>query len=166
MNKNLLILGAGQYGQVAKEIAEAMQCFGNIDFLDDCNSVAIGGLNDYIKLKNSYNCAVVAIGNAEVRLGWIEKLEECGYEVSTLIHPKSYVSPSAQVKMGCIVEPMAVINTGCQIGVGCIISAGAVVNHNAVCSLGVHVDCNATVMSNAVVPYGAKVHSGTVFNKD
>lgn len=35
MNKNLLILGAGQYGQVAKEIAEDMEYLEKISFLDD-----------------------------------------------------------------------------------------------------------------------------------
>lgn len=39
MNKDLLILGAGQYGMVAKEIAEAMNCFQKIDFLDDVNQL-------------------------------------------------------------------------------------------------------------------------------
>ena len=33
--KNLLIIGAGQYGMVAKEIAESMKCFEKIDFVDD-----------------------------------------------------------------------------------------------------------------------------------
>ncbi|MBR1677729.1 MAG: acetyltransferase, partial [Clostridia bacterium] len=35
MNRNLLILGAGQYGTVVKEIAKSMECFEKIDFLDD-----------------------------------------------------------------------------------------------------------------------------------
>ncbi len=35
MNKNLLIIGAGEYGQITYEIAEAMGVFKKIDFLDD-----------------------------------------------------------------------------------------------------------------------------------
>lgn len=35
MNQNLLIIGAGIYGLVAKEIAESMGCFRQIDFVDD-----------------------------------------------------------------------------------------------------------------------------------
>ena len=35
MNRNLLIIGAGIYGVVAKEIAMSMNCFENISFLDD-----------------------------------------------------------------------------------------------------------------------------------
>ena len=34
-NQNLLILGAGVYGRVAKEIAESMGVFGKIAFIDD-----------------------------------------------------------------------------------------------------------------------------------
>ena len=41
-NKNLLILGAGQYGQVAKEIAEETGYFDKIAFLDDNSEQAIG----------------------------------------------------------------------------------------------------------------------------
>ena len=35
MNKNLLILGAGIFGTVMKELAEEMGVFEKIDFLDD-----------------------------------------------------------------------------------------------------------------------------------
>lgn len=41
VNKNLLILGAGQYGYVAKEVAESMGHFEKITFLDDNNERAI-----------------------------------------------------------------------------------------------------------------------------
>ena len=44
---NLLILGAGQFGLMVKEIAESMSCFDKIDFLDDNNEIAIGKLCDY-----------------------------------------------------------------------------------------------------------------------
>jgi len=45
--KNLLVLGAGQYGQSVYETVEAMGCFGRIDFLDDQNPIAVGILEDY-----------------------------------------------------------------------------------------------------------------------
>lgn len=165
MNKNLLILGAGQYGQVTKEIAESMGRYDKIDFLDDVNTMAIGSLNDYMKFLDLYKYAIVAIGNPEVRLEWLSNLEDAGYEIPTLTHPRAYISTSSKIMKGCIVEPMAVINASAEVRVGCIISTGAVVNHNALCSAGVHIDCNATVAANAVVPSGTKVFSGTVYNK-
>lgn len=47
MDRGLLILGAGQYGMVAKEVAESMNCFDKIDFLDDKNPIAVGKLCEY-----------------------------------------------------------------------------------------------------------------------
>ena len=49
--ENLLILGAGQHGRVAKEIAETMDCYSKIDFLDDLAECAIGKLSEYKNFK-------------------------------------------------------------------------------------------------------------------
>ena len=57
--QNLLILGAGQYGMVAKEIAESMRKYDHIDFLDDNNPIAVGKLGDFENLSNVYDSAVV-----------------------------------------------------------------------------------------------------------
>ena len=166
MNKNLLILGFGQYGRLAKEIAEAMGYFEKIDFLDDSSEAAAGKLSEYERFSELYSYAAVAIGNSELRLKWIQRLEETGFRIAILVHPKAYISQSAQVMKGSIVEPSAVVNTGSVIGCGCIISAGAVVNHNAVCADGVHVDCNATVASNTLVPRGMHIQSNSLYKND
>ena len=44
---NLLILGAGEYGQLIKELAQNK--YTTIDFLDDNSSVAIGKFEEYKK---------------------------------------------------------------------------------------------------------------------
>lgn len=161
--KNLLILGAGQYGMVAKEIAASTQLFDKIAFLDDNTPVAIGKLDDIKDLSEEYDCAIVAIGNAEIRLKLIDELENTGYEVVTLIHDKAYVSPSAKLGKGSIIEPMAVIHTDVSIGTGCIISAGAILNHNSVIEDGCHIDCGTVIGARAFVkaktktPYGATI---------
>ena len=65
MNKNLFIIGAGQYGFVAKEIAGEMNFFDKIDFLDDNNEIAIGNFERYEELSASYSYDVAAIDNSE-----------------------------------------------------------------------------------------------------
>lgn len=147
---NLLILGAGEYGQLVKELARNK--YTTIDFLDDKSDVAIGKFEDYRKLKDKYPDAVVAMGNNEVRMEWLVRLEEAGYKLPILISEKAYVSPTAVIEEGCIVEPMAVINANAKVEKGTIVSAGAVVNHNAVVKQGCHIDCNAVVGADAVVP--------------
>lgn len=163
---NLLILGAGQYGCVAKETAEAMGSFEKISFLDDNNSIAIGRLADYKSFVQEFNCAFVAMGNPQLRLQWLEKLRNVGYKLPVLLHPRAYVAPSAVLGFGTIVEPMAVVNTGAIVDNGGLLCAGCVVNHNAHVMPCCQIDCNAVVASNAVVPEGTKVHSGTVFIKE
>ena len=165
MNRNLLILGAGQYGRLVKETAIAMNCFEKIAFLDDNSPLAIDKLNAYMSYGNEFSCAFVAMGNPKLRNEWLNRLEQAGFELPCLVHPMAYVSPSASFGKGIIVEPMCVVNCEVVIGNGCLLCAGCVVNHNAQLMLCCQVDCNATVESNAVVPEGTKVCSGTVFKR-
>ena len=172
MIQNLLIVGAGIYGLVAKEIAESMGCFLRIDFVDDGaketpdGTPVIGTTKDLPELSKRYANVVIAIGNPDVRQKLIRFIEEeTLLRLVTLVSPRAYVSPSAQIGKGSIIEPMAVIHTSCVLGKGCLICAGAVVNHAAMCGDCVQVDCNATVAGNTAVPGGIKVASGTIFEK-
>ncbi|MEG2138006.1 MAG: PglB [Oscillospiraceae bacterium] len=166
MNHNLLILGAGQYGMVAKETAQAMGCFEKIDFLDDNSELAIGKLQEYERFLAVYSYAFVAIGNAALRLELIGKLEEACYTVAVLVNPKAAIAPSAQLQKGTIVEAMAVVNSNAAVAIGCIISAGAVVNHDSFIGDGCHIDCNATVPSNAILLAGTTVPYGQVYQSE
>jgi len=160
--ENLLILGAGQYGMVAKEIAESTHLFNKIRFLDDNNQIAVGKLKDYFVLKDEYRCAVVAIGNSELRLKLINELKGVGYKVPAIVHENAYISPSAVISDGCFIEPMAVVNTDVRLETGCIISAGAVINHNAVIEKGCHINCGSVVGARKVVPSGTVTSIGTI----
>ena len=159
----LLILGAGQYGQLVKELARNQ--YTTIDFLDDNSNIAIAPLNAYKELKEEYQNAIVAIGNNDVRMEWLEKLENEGYNIPTLISDKAYVSPSAEIAKGCIVEPMVSINTVAKVEKGSIISSGAVVNHNSIVKCGCHIDCNAVVGAGTLVPEKTNIAYGQVITK-
>ena len=162
---NLLILGAGQYGQVVRETAQAMETFAKICFLDDNSSDAAGKLADYEKFSGEYTCAFVAVGNPVLRAKWLDQLEAAGFKLPILIHPKAYVSPSATIGQGTVVEPMAVVNTGATVGKGGLLCAGCVVNHNANVADCCQIDCKAVVAAGAQVPEGTKVASGTVYER-
>ena len=170
MKNNLLIIGAGIYALVANEIANDMGSFDKIDFIDDNakstpNGIAVIGTTvDIVRLSKDYQNCIVAIGNPDVRLSLIEKIEkETSCNIISLISPRAYIAPSAKIEKGCVVEPMAVIHTMCRIGSGCLISAGAVVNHASTIGDGCHIDCNATVLENQKVPVKTKICSGEVF---
>ena len=178
---SLLILGAGQYGVMAKEIAEAMGIFDRIAFLDDSYKASaaslqecrpersvsevegsskislIGTFADLPKFAAEFRYGFVAIGNPALRRKLTEQLQQNNITPATLVHPTAYVSPSAQLETGCCVEPNATVQTGATIKQASFIASGAVIRHNATVGEFCHVDCNAVVNTLAVVPAGTHI---------
>ena len=137
MCKRLLILGAGQYGRVLKEIADATGDYSHIAFLDDSPSQDVIGKS------------------------WIEKLKEL-FTIPVIVHPSAYISPSAIISEGSIIEPLAVVHTSVNVGRGCIISAGAIINHNSILSDGVHCDCGCVIPARSTIESKRKVVQGEI----
>lgn len=169
-NNNLLIIGAGQYGRLALEIARAMGCFGKIAFLDDLYAMGatpeiVGNICDIVKFAPDFRYGFVAIGNPDLRSKLMTLLDSVGVTPVTLIHPTAYVSPSARLQQGCCVEPNATVQTGTFLGKATFVSSGAVIRHDATVRDFCHIDCNAVVESCAVVPASTKVSCNSVFPK-
>ncbi len=161
----LLILGAGQYGFVAREVAEEIDCFTSIDFLDDQNEIAIGKLDEIDQLlnrgKKEYDAAFVAIGNPALRKQLLNRIGK----IATLVHPKAVISPSAVIGEGCIIEAGAVISTDVKIGKGTIVMANSVVGHNATVGECCQLKYNCTIPERCIVPNGTKVECNVVFSE-
>lgn len=169
MNKNLLILGAGQYGQVAKEIAEDMGCFEKIAFLDDRfgentdqNELIIGKFSDYEKFVTEYSYAFVAVADMTERLRLTDILEDCGYTIATLISPRSYISKTAKVGKGVMIESFAVVNSGAVINDCCYIGANATIDCGSEVGRGSTICCGATVVDNTYVEPKTEVKHGQI----
>ena len=177
-NNNLLIIGAGQYGLVALEIAQAMGRFGKIAFLDDsfrADSVEdkgpepvegpaiIGTTRDIEKFAGQFRYGFVAIGNTDVRRHLTESLRYNCITPAILVHPSAFVSPNAQLQKGCCIEPLAVVQTGAVVATASFVASGAVIRHNAFVGEFCHVDCNAVVESLAIVPAETKIPCNSVF---
>ena len=86
---NLLIIGAGQYGAMLKESARALNLYEKIDFLDDKNPIAIDTIDSYAKHIDEYQYAIVAIGNADIRLEITDKLKAAGVRCTPAAYLKS-----------------------------------------------------------------------------
>jgi len=165
---NLLILGAGSQGHVVKEIAEALFVFDKVDFLDDNMEIkeAIDVCLNYKKYVNRYPIAIPSFGDCKLRATWIERLEEAGFILPTLVHPMATVSPSAFLDAGITIEAKCIIGTNSKIGKGCIISSGAIIDPNVTIEEYCHIDSSSTVKKNSVVKQYAKVKSGVIFDDE
>lgn len=165
LNNNLLILGAGGYGHVVREIAEDSGIFDKIDFLDDSSPLAIGKFGDAEKFLKGYPNAVVALGNAELRLGYIEKLRAAGFQIPAIISPRAYVSKSAKIGNGTIVEPFSAVNANSEVGIGVLLRCGSVIDHNAKVGDFCYIDCGVVVKANNSVGFKIKIAANSVVEK-
>jgi len=162
MNR-LLILGAGGFGQMAKETALELG-YEQVVFLDDAadGEDVIGRCCDYILRHEEYPVAVAAFGNNKTRLYWTDRLLAAGYQVPAMVHPSAVVSPSAVLESGCFVMQRAVVNTHTRIERAALINSGAVVDHDSVVCAGAHVGLGSIVKANCTIESGRKVEAGEV----
>ena len=157
LRNEILIIGAGGYGRLVQEIAEAIGY--KVDFLDDNSSLAVGKLDELERIEEQYDSSIVAIGNPKIK----EKIFRRLKNPVTIIHPTACVSASAVIGIGCVIEANAVVNSEAVVKDGSFICAGAIVNHNATVNEFCQIDCNAVVSMGAEVPRNIKVQSCTVF---
>jgi sugar O-acyltransferase (sialic acid O-acetyltransferase NeuD family) len=154
----LLLLGSGGHARVVAETALATGRYNRIAFLDDrCNDTSpmshqlgfpvIGpfALAFDSQIIDEYPAALVAIGNASIRLQWSPRLVSLGYELPCLIHPTAWVSPSAQLGLGTVVFAQAAIQAKVMIGISAIINTGCSVDHDSQLGDGVHICPGARV---------------------
>lgn len=162
---NLLILGAGGQGKVVADIASMLDKWDSIAFLDDKEDLkevigfpVIGRLNDYLLNRDKFKYAFVAIGNNYLRLKWIEKLDEAGFIIPIIEHPKSMVSKLSKIKDGTIITMGAAVNVCAIIGKGCILNACCSVDHDCIINDGVHISPGAHI--GGTVTIGSLAHIG------
>ena len=159
----LIILGAGGFGHCVREAAIFTKKYEEILFLDDnAASCPVGKLHDFRSYLDADTFFIPAFGNDKLRISWIETLISSNANVATIIHPYSFVSPSATIGLGTVVMPMSVVNTGTHIGVGCIIDTGSIVDHDCNIGTGIHVKPGAIIRPNNCIPDFIVLNSGQV----
>lgn len=140
--QKIVIYGAGGHALV---VADAIRASGNhvLGFVDDISperkgsalyGVSIlGGHEDLVQLTRKQSLEVaLGFGNCHARERLVFRLREQGFNLSTVIHPDSTISPSACVSSGAYIGPRAIVEASCRIGVGVIINCGSEVCHEAV----------------------------------
>lgn len=161
MKKKLVILGAGGYGRTVYDLAEQLGY--TITVLDDSDQEhPLASFSRYIDDDTEF---IPAFGNNEFRLQWINRIEEAGGKLATLIHPSAYVSPKAQVSTGCVILPGAIVNTGSKVDKGCIINLGATVDHDVVIEEGAHLCVRCIVKGANRISRCEKIEAGEIIER-
>ena len=173
MTEGLLIVGAGGHGKVVADAAQKQGTWKQIAFLDDAypattrviGLAVLGRTNDAEQSLLRYPDAAVAIGNADIRLDLLERLEQLGFDLPVIQHPAATVSPHARVGPGCVICAQGVVNPDAELDRGCIVNTAATVDHDCRLGAGVHVAPGAhigggvRVGERSWIGIGASVHA-------
>lgn len=161
MGNKLLIVASKRYGDYVKEIAESMEWFEKISFVDNDRQDALGRLDELSSFYPEYNCAIAACDDGEERLMWNKKLEEI-FNIPVLFHKDSTISPSSSLLPGSIVEPRAVIECQTTIGSSTVVGAGTVIEPYCFIGEGSTLKSGTIVKSTSIVEKNTVTEQGTV----
>lgn len=142
-----LIVGAGGHARTIADTLRALDSERDIVMLDpefpelrtSGGFSVIGIPTDLEKYRNQFHIAYAGLGDARKRLAILESLQAHGYDLPTLGHPMSWISPQAVLGPGTVVMAGAIVQIGATLGRGCIINTGASVDHDCQLGDGVHV---------------------------
>ena len=146
-------------------------------------------INDIKKLKShleEVSHFVVCIGaeHGYARFQTAKYLEKVGLKPLSIIHPRGFIDPSANLGVGCQVMPCAVVHKFTEIGDYSIINTGSVIDHECQIGNGVHImgsvaiagmvkiadfatiGTNATILPFIEIGEGAIIGAGSVVTKN
>ncbi|MBI1338540.1 MAG: hypothetical protein GC164_16475 [Phycisphaera sp.] len=134
--KPLIVFGSGGHGLVVAETAAAAG-FEVLGFYDDDPTRKPPGpwkslSNHALHLPDV--TVIVAIGDNATRQRVQLRTVNEGCELSTVVHPRAIVSPSAKIGKGVFIGPNAVVHSMATLHDGVIVNSGAIVEHH--CEIG------------------------------
>jgi sugar O-acyltransferase (sialic acid O-acetyltransferase NeuD family) len=144
----VVILGAGGHGAVVAECVRAANQLEPLGFLDDDAALhgkqvlglpVLGAIGALDALPAEAEGVLLAVGNNRSRVALLGTARARGVDRPVVVHPRAWVSPSAQLAAGTVVVGGAVINARALVGPACIINTCASVDHDCVLGEGVHV---------------------------
>jgi len=178
-NNMVAIYGAGAGGFTLKECIDLGGIFKVAFFIDDDPKKPkyIQGIpvikGDQLEtlIKNKVMNIACAIANAEIKMLLKKKLEKLGFNYINVIHPKSYISPTAKLGTGNYIKAGAIVETNTVIGNCCIIDNGVAIAHDNKIGDGCHLAPGVTLGSNieigeqTIVGIGASISTNINIGK-
>lgn len=108
---------------------------------------------------------VGGVGDTAPRRRLYELALDHGFQIIRAIHPRSVLSPSAQLGEGPTVLAGAVINAEAVLGDNVIVNTGSIVEHDCVVGSHVHVATGAVLAASVTIGDGAHIGAGSTIRQ-
>ena len=157
--KDLLILGAGGFGQSIAEVAELLGQWEHIHFVDDrwpeqqqlgCYPI-IANIQSLENLNHHNFEAIIAVGNNQIRQKWHQLLLDLSIPMITIIHPQTVIAPSAKIGQGVSIMAGCVNGTNTMIQDGVILNLGTLLDHDVIIEAFSHLSIGVKVAGGKII---------------
>lgn len=172
MKPKLILIGGGGHCAACIDVIEQenkFQIAGIVDKAAASKRVLgysiLGSDDDLLKLRSSYDYALITIGQIKspsTRIRLYEYTKSLGFILPTIISTRAYVSKHAVIGEGTIIMHDGLINSRVTIGRNCIINTKALIEHDALVEDNCHISTGAIVNGGAMVRQGTFVGSNAV----
>ncbi len=168
--KPILLLGAGGHARACTDVIELEGRFvikGLVGLPKEVgsailNNPVLGTDEDLSTLLGHCANAIITIGQIKTpdpRIRLFNLLQQNICTLPTIVSPRAYVSPHANLEAGTIVMHGAVINAGAVVGKNCIINSQSLVEHDVVIADHCHIATAATINSGVCIGTGTFIGS-------
>jgi sugar O-acyltransferase (sialic acid O-acetyltransferase NeuD family) len=163
----LALVGYGDLGhQIEAMVAELTPADTTVYFDDNAHRTGASGSLPFeahashdFKDFQFYVC--IGYKHLPLKTQIIDRLIELGRSVPHLIHPNSYVHPSAQVGAGAIIYAGCTVDRNTKIGRGALLNVGVVLAHDSSVGEGCFLGPGVTVSGHVAIGASSFLGSGT-----
>lgn len=161
MKNKLLIIGSGGHGRVVADVAEKLNKFEEISFLDNnflnsnfskaVNSKKVIGEispENIEKFTSKFSYAFIGIGDNKLRIKWLKLINKMGYKIPTIIDPSAEISKYAILEKGSFINTNVVIQCNTKIEFGSILNTSCTIDHDSIIGEGTHISPGANIAGN------------------
>jgi len=175
-NQEILLIGGGGHCRSVIDVIELEDRFKIGGVIDNnlplgskvLDYRVIGKDEDLIELRDSYQYALVTVGQIEsfkVRVKLFELLKGLNFKLPTIISPRAYISRFAKIEEGSIVMHDALINANARVGRNCIINSKALIEHDATIEDFCHISTGAIVNGGVVIKQNSFIGSNATIRE-
>lgn len=102
------------------------------------------------------------VGRSALRRKLFDAVRSAGGTLVTVVSPRAYLAPDAELKAGTTVGHGVVVNSGARVGENCIVNTGAIIEHDASIESHCHIATGAIVNGGCAIGTGSMIGSRAV----